>query len=71
MAERMLSEREAFRAARYFIERFNERANSEALELWIGWMDAAVGASDPAETADPAQSHDWVASVDRVVAERA
>jgi hypothetical protein len=26
--------------------------------------------SDPLETADPAQWHDWVACVDRVVAER-
>ena len=71
MVDRMLSEREAFRAARYFIEQFNEREKSETLELWIGWMDAAIGASDPAETADPAQWHDWVACVDRVVAERA
>ena len=65
----MLTEREAFRAARYFIEQFNERERSEALMLWIGWMDEGTW-TDPLETADPAQWHDWVASVDRVLSER-
>jgi hypothetical protein len=71
IADRMLSEREAFRAARYFIEQFNEREKSDALTLWIGWMDEGTWDSDPSQTADPAQWHDWVASVDRVIEQRA
>lgn len=70
MPERMLTERAAFRAARYFIEQFNTRAKSEALELWVGWMTEGTWPSDPLETADPAQWHDWVACVDRVASER-
>jgi hypothetical protein len=66
----MLTEREAFHAARYFIEQFNEREKSEALTLWVHWMSEGDWESDPLETADPAQWHDWVACVDRVVAER-
>ena len=70
MAERMLTEREAFHAARYFLEKFNERERSDALMLLIGWMREGSWDHDPLETDDPAQWHDWVASVDRVVAER-
>ena len=43
MADRMLTERQAFRAARYFIEQINEREKSDALMLWLGWMEEAVG----------------------------
>jgi len=68
--ERTLSEREAFKAARYFVEQFNERENSEALMLLIGWMAEGTWDHDPGETADPAQWHDWVACVDRVISER-
>ena len=71
MADRMLSEREAFRAARYFIQQFNEREKSDALMLWIGWMEEGQWDGDSLQTADPAQWDDWVASVDRVIAERA
>lgn len=70
MADRMLTEREAFRAARYFIEQFNEREKSEILMLWVQWMDEDTWPTDPLVTADPAQWHDWVASVDRVIADR-
>jgi hypothetical protein len=70
MADRMLTEREAFRAARYFLEQFNEREKSEGLMLLIHWMDEGSWPEDPLMTADPAQWHDWVASVDRVVAGR-
>lgn len=65
--ERMLSERDAFRAARYFIEQFNEREHSETLMLLVGWMAEGTWPRDPLTTADPAQWHDWVASVDRVL----
>jgi hypothetical protein len=68
--ERMLTEREAFRAARYFLEQFNEREHSQAVMLLIGWMEEGSWEHDALETDDPAQWHDWVASVDRVVAER-
>ena len=67
----MLTEREAFRAARYLIEQFNERERSEALMLLVEWMSEGRWEHNPLETSDPAQKHDWVASVDRVVAERA
>lgn len=70
MAERTLTEREAFYAARYFLEQFNEREKSDALMLLIGWMGEGTWEHDATETADPAQWHDWVASVDRVIAER-
>jgi hypothetical protein len=62
--ERTLSEREAFRAARCFLEQFNEREHSEAIMLLIGWMDEEAWDDDPFRTADPAQWHDWVASVE-------
>jgi hypothetical protein len=68
--QRILTEQEAFTAARYFLEQFNEREKSEALELLTGWMTQGGWPQDPAMTADPAQWHDWVAAVDRVVAER-
>ena len=70
MSERVLSEREAFRAARYFIEQFNERERSDALMLLVGWMAEGTWPTDPLETSDPAQWHDWVSCVDRVVGER-
>jgi hypothetical protein len=70
MAERVLTEREAFRAARYFFEQFNERERSDALMLLIAWMEEGTWDYDPLATSDPAQWHDWVASVDRVIAER-
>ena len=70
VADRLLTEREAFRAARYFIEQFNEREQSDRLRLWVGWMAEGTW-SDPLETADPAQWHDWVAAVDRVLREPA
>lgn len=65
MDERMLSERQAFRAARYFLEQFNERERSEVLTLLIHWMDFAPDRI----TNDPAQWSDWLASVDRALAE--
>lgn len=68
MDERSLTEVDVFRAARYFIEQFNERENSDALTLLVHWMDSNGG--DPRETNDPAQWHDWVGSVNRVLAER-
>ena len=68
MDERALTEVEAFRAARYFIEQFNQRERSDALTLLVHWMDS--GGDDPRVTNDPAQWHDWVGAVDRVVAER-
>jgi hypothetical protein len=68
MTERILTEREAFQAARYFLEQFNERERSEAIMLLITWM---MWEHDPPETSDPAQWHDWTACVDRVIAERA
>jgi hypothetical protein len=71
MEERMLTEREAFRAARCFLQQFNEREHSEAIMLLISWMEEDSWDNDPLETSDPAQWYDWVASVDRVVAERA
>jgi hypothetical protein len=66
----MLTEREAFRAARYFIEQFNEREQSDALMLLVVWMTEGTWPQDRLMTSDPAQWHDWVASVDRVVADR-
>ena len=69
MGHRTLTEVEAFMAARFFIEQFNEREKSDALTLLLGWMDAA--GDDPTETNDPAQWHDWVRSVDRAIAEGA
>lgn len=66
----MLTEREAFRAARFLLEQFNEREHSDPVMLLIGWMAEGSWEHDPLETADPAQWHDWVASVDRVIAER-
>jgi hypothetical protein len=39
--------------------------------LLIGCMEEGSWAHDPLETDDPAQWHDWVASVDRVIADRA
>lgn len=70
MADRMLTEREAFRSVRYFIEQFNDREKSEALYLLVHWMEEGTWPRDPLETADPAQWHDWVKCVDRVVADR-
>jgi len=70
VTDRLLTEREAFRAARFFLEQFNEREKSEALMLLIGWMEEGTWATDPLETSDPAQWHDWTASVDRVLAAR-
>jgi hypothetical protein len=70
MAERTLTEREAFRAARYFLEQFNERERSEAIMLLTAWMEEGTWPHDRQETADPAQWADWVASVDRVIDER-
>jgi len=70
MPERTLTEREGFRAARYFLQQFNEREKSDALALLVGWMAEGTWGQDPGETADPAQWHDWVACVDRVISER-
>ena len=56
--ERTLTEREAFRAARYFLEQFNECEHSEAIMLWIGWMEEDTWDSEPLVTADPAQWDD-------------
>jgi len=53
-----------------FLQQSNERERSDALELLIGWMSEGKWQHDPAETTDPAQWHDWVGSVDRVIAER-
>lgn len=66
----MLTEREAFRAARYFIEQFNEREKSEALMLLVAWMSEGTWPDDREQTSDPAQWFDWVACVDRVLSER-
>jgi hypothetical protein len=71
MAERMLTEREAFRAARYFLEQWNEREQSTGVMLLISDMAEGTWEKDPLMTSDPAQWHDWVASVNRVVADRA
>jgi len=65
----MLTGREAFRAARYFLEQFNEREKSDAIWMLIDWMGEGAW-QDPLMTDDPAQWHDWVSSVDRVVADR-
>src|SRR4051812_1155570 len=70
VSERMLTEREAFHAARYFIEQFNERERYEGLYLWVADMAEEGWPNDPEVTADPAQWHDWVACVDRVLSER-
>jgi hypothetical protein len=70
VAERTLSEREAFRAARFFLEQYNEREKSESVALLISWMEEDTWAHGAGETVDPAQWHDWVASVDRVVGQR-
>ncbi|MBX3314509.1 MAG: hypothetical protein KF906_09335 [Actinobacteria bacterium] len=69
MGDRMLTEREAFRAARIFLERFNERERSTAIDLLVAWMGEGSW-RDPLETSDPAQWYDWVAAVDRVVLDR-
>jgi hypothetical protein len=65
----MLSERQAFRAARSFIEQFNDREKSEALMVLVGDMKEGTWPSDPLMTDDPARWHDWVKCVDRVVTE--
>jgi hypothetical protein len=70
MAERDLTERDAFRAARYFLEEFNERERSDAIMLLIGWMSEGTWEHDPLETNDPAQWGKWSGAVDRVVAAR-
>ena len=70
MTERQLTEREAFRAARYFLQQFNDRDHSERISQLIGWMDQGTWLGDPDATSDPAQWFDWVACVDRVLAER-
>ena len=70
MADRTLTEREALRAARFFLEQFNERERSDAILLLIHWMGEVGPASEPPQTADPAQWTDWTASVDRALAER-
>lgn len=69
MSDRMLTERQAFRAARFFIEQFNEREHSDALMLLIGWMELGTWPSDPDLSRDPAQWSGWKRSVDRVLAE--
>lgn len=68
--ERSMTEREAFRAARNFIEQFNSRENSDALQLLVNWMAEGLWDQDPFMTTDPAQWHDWVGSVDRVIVDR-
>ena len=65
---RALSELQAFRAARLFLESFNEREGSEAIALLVTWT-AEHG--DAPVSADPAQWHDWMEAVDRVLAENA
>ena len=67
--DRLLSEREAFRAARLFLEQFNEREQSDAVALLINWMQEGTW-GDPLETFDPTQWQDWVRSVDQVIAQR-
>jgi hypothetical protein len=49
----------------------NERERSDAIMLLIRWMEEDSWEHDPLETSDPAQWHDWVTCVDRVIAERA
>ena len=70
VTERVLTEREAFRAARKFLEQFNERENCEPIMLLIAWMAEGTWETNSLETADPAQWFDWVQTVDRVIAER-
>lgn len=65
--DRTLSEREAFRAVRCFLEQYNEREKSESLAQLIRWMEEGTWEHDAFESADPAQWHDWVACVDRVL----
>lgn len=70
MTDRTLTEREALRAARYFLEQFSEREGSDVILLLIHWMDEVGPRSEPPQTADPAQWSDWTVSVDRALAER-
>ena len=72
MEERVLTQREAVKAARYFLEQFNEREKSEGIELLIGWMTRDRGSTIRWRHQIPAQWHDWVTTpvVDRVMAER-
>ncbi len=70
MGQRTLTEREAFRAARYFLEQFNAREHSDAVMMLIAWMEEGTWEHNPGDTSDPAQWHDWVACVDRVIADR-
>jgi hypothetical protein len=65
--ERSLTEREAFRAARHFLEQFNAREKSGVLALLVSWMTEGGWEHDPLETADPAQWQDWVRWVDQVI----
>lgn len=67
---RTLDEREAFRACREFLSQYNQREKSEALDQLIRWMGEGSWEHDALETADPAQWHDWVRSVDQVVGQR-
>src|SRR5260221_9148702 len=70
VAERSLTEREAFRASRCFLEQFNDCKGSDAVMLLIGWMEEGTWEHDPLEAHDPAQWGLWSRSVDRVVAAR-
>jgi hypothetical protein len=67
MSDRLLVNEKRFRACRQFLQRFNEREKSEAIELLIGWMEEGSRPQSPLETRDPAQWHDWVKSVDELV----
>lgn len=69
MTTRTLTEREAFRAAREFLIQWNEREKSDGVWLLIGDMEEGSWEHAPLETSDPAQWHDWVKSVDKVLSD--
>jgi hypothetical protein len=66
MTEPTLTVQQAFQAMRHFLEQFNEREHSESIVLLLDWMTQGTWA-DPQMTADPAQWHDWLASVERAL----
>jgi hypothetical protein len=67
----MLTVQQAFQAMRYFLEQYNEREprhRKESIDQLLGWM-TQDSWTDPQITADPAQWHDWLASVERALRE--
>ncbi len=64
----MLTVVQAFRAMRYFLEQYNQRERSESVGQLVRWTEQGTW-EDPESTADPAQWFDWVAAVERALAE--